>query len=137
MAFVESSKDRQKAQIDKAIGVVKGQLEKYQGAAETARLHHAQAAPDRPRLLHDTATATTASSRRPRCRRAGRAKPVRSAILGFAVGLFAGIGLAFLLEQFDTRIRQPEEIAALLRQPILGRIPKICGKLLHESCRSR
>jgi len=59
--------------------------------------------------------------------------PLRSAILGFAVGLFAGIGLAFLLEQFDTRVRRPDEIAAILRQPILGRIPKISGKELDES----
>ena len=39
-------------------------------------------------------------------------KPLRSAILGFGVGLFAGIGLAFLLEQFDTRVRRPDEVAA-------------------------
>ena len=59
-------------------------------------------------------------------------KPMRSAILGFAVGLFAAIGLAFLLEQFDTRMRRTEDIAAVLRQPILGRIPRISHKLLTE-----
>ena len=52
-------------------------------------------------------------------------KPLRSAILGFGVGLFAGIGLAFLLEQFDTRLRRPEDAAELLRQPILARVPRL------------
>ena len=44
-------------------------------------------------------------------------KPLRSAILGFAVGLFAGIGLAFLLEQFDTRLRRPEEVPRRCASP--------------------
>ena len=52
-------------------------------------------------------------------------KPLRSAILGFGVGLFAGIGLAFLLEQFDTRVRRPDDVAALLRQPVLARVPRL------------
>ena len=52
-------------------------------------------------------------------------KPLRSAILGFGVGLFAGIGLAFLLEQFDTRLRRSDDVAALLRQPVLARVPRL------------
>src|SRR5665647_638990 len=60
-------------------------------------------------------------------------KPLRSAILGFGVGLFAAIGLAFLLEQFDTRLRHADEAARILRRPILGRIPRISKKLLGES----
>ena len=52
-------------------------------------------------------------------------QPLRSAILGFGIGLFAGIGLAFLLEQFDTRLRRAEEVADLLRQPILARVPRL------------
>jgi capsular polysaccharide biosynthesis protein len=52
-------------------------------------------------------------------------KPLRSANLGFAVGVFAGIGLVFLLVGIDRRVRKPDEIATLLREPILRRIPKI------------
>ena len=52
-------------------------------------------------------------------------KPLRSALLGFGVGLFAAIGLAFLLEQFDTRLRRPEDVADVLRHPVLGRVPRI------------
>lgn len=60
-------------------------------------------------------------------------KPLRSAILGFGVGLFAAIGLAFLLEQLDTRLRQAEDVTRILRQPILGRIPRVSKKSLDES----
>jgi non-specific protein-tyrosine kinase len=52
-------------------------------------------------------------------------KPVRDALLGLAVGLLLGIGLAFLLEQVDTRVRRPDDVAAMLRQPILARIPRL------------
>ena len=60
-------------------------------------------------------------------------KPLRSAILGFGVGLFAAIGLAFLLEQFDTRLRDADDAARILRLPIIGRIPRISKRLLDNS----
>jgi Mrp family chromosome partitioning ATPase/capsular polysaccharide biosynthesis protein len=59
-------------------------------------------------------------------------RPLRSAVLGFGLGLFAAIGLAFVLEQFDTRLRDPGEVAALLQRPILARIPKIPRRELTE-----
>ena len=52
-------------------------------------------------------------------------KPVRNAALGLVVGLLLGIGLAFLLEQLDTRVRRPDDVAAVLGQPILARIPHL------------
>ena len=58
-------------------------------------------------------------------------RPLRSAVLGFGVGLFAAIGLAFVLEQFDTRLREPDDVTAILSSPILARIPKIPTKELH------
>ena len=57
----------------------------------------------------------------------------RATVLGFGVGLFVALCLALLLEQFDTRVRRPEDIAALLRRPTLGRIPPISRKALGES----
>jgi receptor protein-tyrosine kinase len=52
-------------------------------------------------------------------------RPLRSAILGLGVGLFVAIGLVFLIEQFDTRLRGQEEVAHILGCPIIGRIPRI------------
>ena len=60
-------------------------------------------------------------------------KPVRNALLGVAVGLIAGIALALLLEQFDTRLRRAEDVARVIGQPIIGRVPRISRKLLGEN----
>lgn len=133
--FVEWSKERQKLLIDKAATVIKSQLKEYTGAArETGDYFLLKQRLQDLQILSATATGNyrvLAPASIPTAPFAPN--PLRSAILGFAVGLFAGIGLAFVLEQFDTRVRRPDEIAAILRQPILGRIPKIDGRLLGES----
>ena len=58
---------------------------------------------------------------------------MRSAAIGLALGLFVGLGLAFLLELLDTSVRTDVDVAELLRQPILARIPRISRKLLDQS----
>jgi polysaccharide biosynthesis transport protein len=60
-------------------------------------------------------------------------KPLRSAAIGLALGLFVGLGLAFLLEVLDTSVRTDEDVAELLGQPVLARIPRISRRLLDES----
>jgi Mrp family chromosome partitioning ATPase/capsular polysaccharide biosynthesis protein len=60
-------------------------------------------------------------------------RPLRAAMLGFGVGLFAALGLAFLLEQFDTRLSDYREAAELLHMPVLGRLPKVSKKTMRES----
>jgi tyrosine-protein kinase len=48
----------------------------------------------------------------------------RDTVLGLALGLLVGLGLAFLLEHFDHRIRRSEELEAIYGRPIVGFIPK-------------
>ncbi len=48
----------------------------------------------------------------------------RNVILGVIVGLLIGLGLAFLFERFDRRIRQPEDLERIYRLPLLGSIPE-------------
>ncbi|MEK6274453.1 MAG: polysaccharide biosynthesis tyrosine autokinase [Actinomycetota bacterium] len=48
----------------------------------------------------------------------------RNGVLGGVLGVILGIGLAFLLERLDRRVRDPKEIESAFRRPILGTIPK-------------
>jgi succinoglycan biosynthesis transport protein ExoP len=51
-------------------------------------------------------------------------KTSKNVILGLLVGLFVGLGLAFLLERIDPRLRRPEDLEAIYRLPLLGVVPK-------------
>jgi succinoglycan biosynthesis transport protein ExoP len=47
----------------------------------------------------------------------------RNILLAVVVGLFFGIGMAFLLEYLDNTIKLPEEVTDFLRVPYLGPVP--------------
>ncbi len=133
--FVDWRKENMTARITGAIDAISKKVRSYKGAEKLTsdyvilaqRLQDLQ-------ILRDTvtgnfrvlvpATAPTAPI---------SPKPLRSAILGFGVGLFAGIGLAFLLEQFDTRVRRADDVAALLRQPVLARIPRLSREQMKST----
>jgi succinoglycan biosynthesis transport protein ExoP len=51
-------------------------------------------------------------------------KPTRNAILGGVLGLALGIGLAFLRDVLNTRVRTGAEVESRLGLPLLGRIPE-------------
>jgi receptor protein-tyrosine kinase len=48
----------------------------------------------------------------------------RSALMGLLVGVLLGIALAFLLDRFDRRLRDPKEVEDLLDRPVLAAVPK-------------
>jgi polysaccharide biosynthesis transport protein len=50
-------------------------------------------------------------------------RPVHYGVFGFGLGIVLGIGLAFLLDLFDTRLRSTTAIESLLKLPLLARLP--------------
>ncbi len=51
-------------------------------------------------------------------------KVSRNTALGVILGLVLGLGIAFLIEHFDRRIREPKDLAAIYGLPLLGVIPE-------------
>jgi succinoglycan biosynthesis transport protein ExoP len=51
-------------------------------------------------------------------------KVTRNTVLGGVLGLLLGLGIAFLLERFDRRIRQPSDLEAVYGLPLLGVVPE-------------
>jgi capsular exopolysaccharide synthesis family protein len=62
-------------------------------------------------------------------------QPRRNLMIAIFLGLFGGIGLAFLFEHLDDTIKQSEEVEQQLGLPVLGIIPHTraeAGRKLHQ-----
>src|SRR4051794_11458066 len=53
-----------------------------------------------------------------------RPRPLRNGLIGVLAGLLLGLGLVFVWERFDTRVRSVEELEDILGLPLLGRLPE-------------
>jgi capsular polysaccharide biosynthesis protein len=59
-------------------------------------------------------------------------QPVINVAIAIVVGLMASIGLAFLLEYFDSTIKNEQDIEKILELPILGVIAQIDDQKMEE-----
>jgi Mrp family chromosome partitioning ATPase/capsular polysaccharide biosynthesis protein len=62
-------------------------------------------------------------------------RPLRNTVVGLLIGLLTGLGMAFLADMLDTRVRSASTIAEDLRLPLLARIPE-SGRLRRRGARA-
>jgi capsular exopolysaccharide synthesis family protein len=62
-------------------------------------------------------------------------KTSRNTVIGGLLGLLIGLGMAFLLERLDRRIREPKDLERIYGLPLLGVIPE--SKALSRSARGK
>jgi succinoglycan biosynthesis transport protein ExoP len=62
-------------------------------------------------------------------------KTSKNTILGGVLGFLLGLGLAFLLERLDRRIREPKDLEAIYGLPLLGVVPESAA--LSRSAKSK
>lgn len=50
-------------------------------------------------------------------------QPVKTGLIAFFTSLIVGVGVVFMVENLDTRLRDPEEISSQIDKPVLASIP--------------
>lgn len=135
-AFVSWSLAYERARLTAAETVVSAEIKQLQTAGQQGSSDYAVLSGD----LHDLEILAAASTGNfslavpatpPSV--AFSPKPKRTAAMAFALGLFLGIGFAFLREKLDTRLRSHREVSEIAGLPVLGRITKIPPEALVRS----
>jgi capsular exopolysaccharide synthesis family protein len=50
--------------------------------------------------------------------------PVKDTVIAAILGLFLGVGLAFLIDRLDRRLRDPKDVEEIVQRPVLGAVPR-------------
>ena len=134
-AFTAWGRDSARAKVANAITVVQSQLDSYSSANRSSSEYKAlESTLSQLQLLEASASGDFKVITQAYPSSAPISpKKKRGILVAFAGGLILGIGLAFLLEQFDTRVRGDEQITELLNLPIIGRVPRVGAKNKEKS----
>lgn len=125
-AFIEWSRDSARAQVSNAIGVVQARIATFTSDASRQSAEY-QALTQRLQDL-ELLEASTASNFKIITSASPPSEPFaprksRGLALSLVLGLVLGMGLAFLLEQFDTRVRGEDQIVDALGLPVIAHVP--------------
>jgi len=55
-------------------------------------------------------------------------RPTLNMAIGLVVGMMLGVGIAFVIEYLDTRIKSERDIELLIEVPVLGAVPYVAAK---------
>jgi Mrp family chromosome partitioning ATPase/capsular polysaccharide biosynthesis protein len=125
-AFIQIRTSRQRREIDAQLSELTVQLRRLSGAQATSGerqdlrssirdLQLARSLPSASAQLVDPALAPGVPV---------YPRPKRGALFAFFVALLGAVGLAYLLERFDRRLRRVEDVESMFREPLLAVIPE-------------
>jgi Mrp family chromosome partitioning ATPase len=126
-AFVAWRLDLTKNQLQTAISIIKGKIARYSLPAALSDPGYSalQSRLQDLRVLLAMATGNyqvAAVASVPQAPSSPR--HTKDGLLGLAIGLIVGIGVAFIAEQLDVRVHEQDELSNALKIPVIGRIPK-------------
>ncbi len=115
------------APLQRALSTIKGRLGALQRGGDTDSALVTSLRDKQQQLQTIEALKTDSATLIEPASGASKIKPQTSKAtqLALVFGLFAGLGLAFLLEALDRRLRSPDDIPERLQLPTLGRIPRL------------
>ncbi len=134
-AVIAQRKDTQQRSYRKAQAVVQQQLDLLKASGSGAsseyatlslqlrNLQIAEAAANGDFVVIQPASAPSAPS---------SPNPKKAAMLAFLAGSFVGIALAFVIGQFDTRVRGHRQAAEILDLPVIGRVPRMSRQAVGQ-----
>jgi capsular exopolysaccharide synthesis family protein len=124
--FIASQRDQQQASVAQAISLVERQVaalshQQLAGTTGQALLDRAESLRILAKLQDGGAQLVT-PAKTPTSPSSPKVK--RNTALGLLLGLFLGLTAAFLLERFDRRMKNPEDLEKTYRLPLLAAVPQ-------------
>jgi polysaccharide biosynthesis transport protein len=125
-SYVAYRQDFERAQLESARRSLRERIARLRQARATSSPLYASLVDRADQIAAMEAVAASKGVLVRRATGAGRSSnhAVRNGIFAFVLGLFAAVGLAFLRDALDRRVRSAEEIAGRLQLRLVGRLPR-------------